>query len=120
MEADDLIDLFSPLGPVSVKRMFGGKGVWADGVMFALVAYGEVYLKTDAETQEMLADAEPFSFRRGEKVIATSYRRLPPECFDDPDELVRYAGAALEAARRGGAAKPPKTPKARGRRRAAS
>ena len=42
-----LEDLFDEFGPVTVKRMFGGYGVYHRGLMFALVAEGTLYLKTD-------------------------------------------------------------------------
>ncbi|UOM33807.1 TfoX/Sxy family protein [Acuticoccus sp. I52.16.1] len=108
MDEADLQDLFAPFGPVTVNRMFGGKGVWADGVMIALVAYGELYMKTDAANAPMFEGEAPFSFRRGEKTITTNLVKLPAACFDDADMLVRYAASSLEAARRSAAKKPPR------------
>jgi TfoX/Sxy family transcriptional regulator of competence genes len=49
MDAEGLKALFEPVGAVSVKRMFGGRGVYADGLCFAIQSQGEVYLKTDAK-----------------------------------------------------------------------
>ncbi len=114
MDADGLHDLFAPFGPVTVSRMFGGTGVWSDGVMIAVAFSGEVYMKTDAENEALFAAETPFSFRRGDKVVTTSLRCLPAECFDEPDMLVRYAASALEAARRSAARKPLKQKKIRG------
>jgi DNA transformation protein and related proteins len=42
-------ELFAPMGPVSIRRMFGGAGVFRDGLMFALLGDDTVYLKTDAQ-----------------------------------------------------------------------
>ena len=51
MRAEALEDLFRPLGPVTVRRLFGDRGVLLDGVMFALEFRGEIYLKADAESE---------------------------------------------------------------------
>ena len=103
MAPDDIVELFSVFGPVTVRRMFGGAGIYADGTMFALVADGVIYLKTGDSNaaifeREQLA---PFTFskRTGERVV-TSYRRMPDRLYDDPDELAVWAGAALAVAQR--------------------
>jgi DNA transformation protein len=50
VDAEFIRDLFQPLGLVTVRRMFGGAGLFADGVMFGLVSDGQIYLKVDAAT----------------------------------------------------------------------
>jgi DNA transformation protein and related proteins len=57
MDAEGLKALFEPVGTVAVKRMFGGHGVYADGLCFAIQSQGEVYLKADAESEKLYADA---------------------------------------------------------------
>ncbi len=109
MDADAILDLFRPLGPVIVKRMFGGKGVFADGRMFALEADGEIYLKVDDATRPIFeaAGLRPFTYspaRGGE--IVMSYCLLHPAAFDDEDELLRWGRLALDASRRSAAGKP--------------
>ncbi|MGA7488789.1 MAG: TfoX/Sxy family protein [Xanthobacteraceae bacterium] len=108
MTPDDIRELFRVFGPVEVRRLFGGAGIFADGTMFALVSDGVIYLKTDAHNapafeRERLA---PFTYatkagRRG----VMSYRRMPDRLYDDPDELAVWARDALAAAGRSGAAK---------------
>ncbi|MCA0425386.1 MAG: TfoX/Sxy family protein [Proteobacteria bacterium] len=100
-----LEDLFAPLGPVSIRRMFGGKGIYRNGVMFALEAGGSVYLKTLPDDVPLFeaAGALPFSFeRRGKagpaRTMITSYWSLPHTALDDPDELATWARRALAAA----------------------
>jgi DNA transformation protein and related proteins len=103
---DDIRELFSAFGPVDVRRLFGGAGIFADGTMFALVSKGVIYLKTDehnapAFEREAL---EPFTYatkagRRG----VMSYRRMPDRLYDDPEELAVWARNALAAAARSGA-----------------
>jgi DNA transformation protein len=99
---DDIVELFSAFGPVTVRRMFGGAGIYADGTMFALVADGVIYLKASESNLAMFEreGLEPFSYAaRGNDRIVMSYRRMPDRLYDDPDELAVWARAALEAAR---------------------
>jgi DNA transformation protein len=98
---DDIVELFSVFGPVSVRRMFGGAGIYADGTMFALVADGAIYIKA-AESNAAMFDREglaPFTYRRGKgEGVVMSYRRMPDRLYDDPEELAIWARAALAAA----------------------
>jgi len=105
---DDIRELFSAYGPVVVRRMFGGAGVYADGLMFALVYDGVVYLKADAHNAPAFERErlEAFTYsRRGERASLPSYRRMPDRLYDDPEELVAWARAALAAAVRSGTRK---------------
>src|SRR5438270_9528640 len=103
MDAETVKELFAEFGPVSVRRMFGGAGVFVDRQMIGLVSRDAIYLKADAQTipafeQEGLA---PFSYttRNGERKL-TSYWRMPDRLYDDPEELARWARAAHAAALR--------------------
>jgi DNA transformation protein len=103
----DLEDLFRPFGVVTVKRMFGGHGIYADGLMFAIEAGGEIFLKTDSESlpQFEARGLKPFVFDSSRGQMTTSYRLLPEEAHDDESELRRWAALALETARRVAAGK---------------
>jgi DNA transformation protein len=100
VDQDSIRDLFTAFGPVTVRRMFGGMGIYAGETMFALVAGGVIYLKTtelnkaDFEREAL----EPFSFNARGKRMVTSYRRMPDRLYDDPDELAVWATRALTAA----------------------
>jgi DNA transformation protein len=103
VDAAAIQELFAEFGPVSVRRMFGGAGIFVDGRMIGLVSRDVIYLKADAETipafkQEGLA---PFSYatKNGEHKL-TSYWRMPERLYDDTEELARWAAAAHAAARR--------------------
>lgn len=111
MDSDDIIELFAAFGRVSARRMFGGFGIYADGMMFALASDGVVYLKADAETSPAFEreGMGPFTYTaKGRGRTSLSYWRLP-------DELAGWARAALKAARR---AKAPKKAPNRASRRA--
>ena len=103
-------ELFAPMGPVSIRRMFGGAGVFRDGLMFALLGDDTVYLKTDAKLRADL-EAEgsaPFLWTKpstGEE-IDMGYVSLPSSAMDDPDEASAWARRALAVARAKAAAKP--------------
>lgn len=103
MDAAAVVDLFAPFGPVAVRRMFGGLGIFAEGRMIGLVAAGEIYLKTDAETRPAFeaAGSRPFSYESRGRTIGLPYLSLPEAALDDEAALVRYAGLAREAALRG-------------------
>jgi DNA transformation protein and related proteins len=104
LDTDYIGDLFAAFGQVTVRRMFGGLGIFADGLMIALVADDLVYLKVD---EDLTAEFEregmgPFSYatKNGRHTIL-SFWRMPERLYDDPDELARWAKRSLEAARRG-------------------
>jgi DNA transformation protein and related proteins len=107
-DPDAIRELFSSFGTVSVRRMFGGHGVFSDGIMFGLEAGGELYLKADDLTIPKLAaeKSEPFVYTARGREIALSYWRLPERLYDEPDEFAAFARAAFAAAARAAAAKP--------------
>jgi len=111
-----IAELFFVFGPVTVRRMFGGAGLFVDGMMFGLVNRGVIYLKADKRTipafeREGLA---PFAYatKTGTHTL-TSYWRMPERLYDDPDELALWAVQALETARRKSCARKDKTGVAR-------
>ena len=102
MDADGIAELFAAFGPVRCRRMFGGTGIYAGDLMFALEIRGDVYLKADERTRDAFVreGCAPFKFTQRGRDVATSYWRLPERLLDDPDELAAWAKVALEAARR--------------------
>jgi DNA transformation protein len=108
LDADDIRDMFATIGPIEVRRMFSGAGVYADGTIFALIIGGVLYLKADERNAAAFdrEGLEPFSFVTGNgRRTITSYRRIPDRLYDDPEELAVWATEALAAARRKQAAK---------------
>jgi len=109
VDAEFIRDLFQPFGAVTVRRMFGGAGLFADSVMFGLVSGGQIYLEADATTMTWFEHERcgPFvySTKHGKRAL-TSYWRLPDRLYDDADELAQWAGHALEAVHRVAAEKP--------------
>jgi DNA transformation protein and related proteins len=102
MNAEALKVLFKPFGEVAVKRVFGGYGVYAEGLCFAVSSDREGFLKADAESRASFSAGgwSPFTRVAKGKPVATSYWRLPAIAHDEADELRRWASLGLEAARR--------------------
>ena len=110
VDPDYIGELFSSFGPVSVRRMFGGAGVFADGLMIALIALiagGDIFLKADSETSPAFEreGMKPFTYGAKRSRVTMSYWRMPDRLLDDQDELAEWAKAALGAARRSAAKK---------------
>lgn len=110
---DFVREVFAGLGPVQVRRMFGGAGVYADGVMFALLADEAIYIKADdALKAELEAEGcAPFLWtprsgpRQGE-TVDMGYWRLPDAALDDPDLAAEWGRKALKVALARKSAKP--------------
>lgn len=95
------------LGAVEVKRMFGGWGLYHQGVFFALVMHETLYFKTDERNRGRF-DArglEAFTFEKDGETIETGYRAAPEEALEDPQAMAEWARTAYEAALRKGARK---------------
>jgi DNA transformation protein len=101
--AEFLREQLVPLGRVTMRRMFGKTGVFCDGVMFGMVTENTLYFRVDDENREVFAEAEafpPLNYAKKGSTIDLSFWRVPERLFDEPDELVTWARAALDAARR--------------------
>ena len=115
MDREFLIDLFADFGPVTIRRMFSGYGISADGTNFALSLRAGLYLRADEQTipQFEAEGAKPFQYQtRTKTVTVNSYWQLPARLFDDSEELAEWARAALAAAQRAALRKRPKARKA--------
>lgn len=99
---DYLHEVLAPFGPVQMRRMFGGYGVYHDGLMFAIVADDVLYLKTDEQTAPAFEaqGLRRFEYLKQGKPVRMSFFEAPDGMFDDPDEAVRWARSAFEAALR--------------------
>jgi len=93
-------DLFSDLGAISHRKMFGGAGIYAEGVMFALVLSDEIMIKaTGAFVKDLEAEGStPFIYEAKGMSSKMSYWRLPESAFDDPEEATEFARRALVCA----------------------
>ena len=116
MDRDFLIDLFSDFGPVTIRPMFSGYGISADGINFAMALRAGLYFRADDQTipQFEAEGSKPFQYQtRAKTVTVGSYWQLPARLFDDPEELTEWARAALAAAQRAAVRKRPRARKAK-------
>src|SRR6187200_955193 len=98
MDRDFLIDLFADFGPVTIRKMFSGFGISADGTNFALALRAGLYFRADDQTipQFEAEGSQPFRYQtRARTVTVNSYWELPARLFDDSGELAAAQRAAL-------------------------
>ena len=103
MDVDEIEEMFAGLGPVTIRRMFGGKGVYHQGMIVAVEVRGEMLLKADGVTAPLFeaAGARRWSYEgKSGKPVAMPYWSVPVDAFDDPEEMTRWVRLAFEAARR--------------------
>ena len=97
-----LHELLGPLGRISTKKMFGGHGVYCDGVIMGLVIDEAFYLKVDEETRQQFTDrgCEPFVYEMKAKRVAMSYWSVPDDAMESSEQMLPWAKLALAAALR--------------------
>ena len=102
-----IVDLLQFIGPVESKSMFGGFGIFLEGLMFGLVASNELYLKADAENRQDYEGLglEAFSYAKNGKEFKMSYYQAPEEAMENAELLSAWASSAYGAAMRAAAIK---------------
>lgn len=106
-----VLELLSPLGSATARRMFGGYGLYLEGLIVAIVIDDVLYLKTDQESRPAFeaAGSTPFRYeKKAGEVVAVAYWRAPEEALDNPAALAPWARLAMGASLRAqaGAARP--------------
>ena len=107
MDDDHLHDIFAGVAPVTIRRMFGGKGIYSNGLVFALEAYDQVWIKADDETRPVFeaAGSNQFSYESKGRTVKLPYWRLPDAALEEPDEAARWARLGIATALRRSEAK---------------
>lgn len=97
-----IVDLMQSIGPVSVKAMFGGYGIFLKGIMFGLIADNVLYLKVDQETENEFINMglQPFTYNKKGKEFKMSYFQAPEGAIEDGDEMNLWATKAYSSALR--------------------
>jgi DNA transformation protein len=95
-----LKEVFQQFGPIQLRRMFGGYGLFHKGLMFGVVAEDVLYLKADETLSPFFEERElnQFQYQKRGKTYKLSYYMAPEEIFDDPVEAKGWAARAYEAA----------------------
>ena len=98
-----LREQLAPLGRITTRRMFGKTGLFCDGFMLGMVTNNTLFFRVDDDNRATFKEAEafpPLSYKKKGEIIDLAFWRAPERLFDEPDELVTWARAALAAARR--------------------
>jgi DNA transformation protein and related proteins len=101
--AEFLREQLASLGPITMRRMFGKTGVFCGGLMLAMVRDNTLYFRVDDDNRATFKEAEslpPLNYEKKGGTIDLAFWRAPERLFDEPDELITWARAALAAARR--------------------
>ena len=109
MDEAGIADIFAAFGPVRCRRMFGGRGVYAEGVMFALAVEDTLYLKADAyfATRLAAAGSRIFTYERLGRPVTLGFWSLPEAALDDVDLAAELAGLAVSLAHKAAASRRP-------------
>src|SRR5450756_1622585 len=102
-----VMELFGPFGTVGARRMFGGHGVYLDGLMFAIVSQDTLYLKADEMNRIEFEQAgcEIFSYARKGRRATLGFFRPPEDAMESPELMLPWARTAYAAALRANAKK---------------
>ena len=103
---DHLTDQLAPLGEARGRPMFGGYGVYLDGLIIGLIAFDSIFLKVDDQNRPDFeaAGASPFSYdTKNGTITVTAYWEVPADVLDDSDQLRAWALKSLAVSRRAGA-----------------
>ncbi len=105
------LDLLEPLGRVHARGMFGGHGIYCDGVFFGIVLDNTLYLKADDRNRGEFerAGSEIFSYSRKGKRATLNFYRAPEDALDAPQLMLPWAKSAIAAALRSRAGKTQRT-----------
>lgn len=101
--AEFLREQLAPLGHVAMRSMFGKTGVFCQGVMLGMVRDNVLYFRVDHDNRALFKEAEafpPLDYEKQGASIDLAFWRAPERLFDEPDEFILWARAALAAAHR--------------------
>ena len=95
-----LDDQFEFFGPIVIRPMFGGAGIFRDGLMFGLVASECLYLKADDGNREDYErqGLRPFTYQGKSRQVSLGYYEVSADVLEDPQELKVWADKAFAAA----------------------
>ncbi len=102
MDAAAIEEMFQSVGPVTVKRMFGGKSIYVRSIIIAIETDGEIFLKADALSAPQFASAgaRQWTYDGKGKSVSMPYWTIPDDAFDDPEVMAKWVHLAMEAGQR--------------------
>jgi len=98
-----VLDVLSTCGNIKAKKMFGGHGIYKDGIFFALIAGDCLYFKVDEHNLSFYkkSGSKPFSYEgKNKKMVVMSYWEVPADILENHNKLMELVGASVQAAKR--------------------
>jgi DNA transformation protein len=97
---DFVLEQLRQAGHVTTRRMFGGIGLYLDGLFFALIDDDTLYFKTDDSNRLRYeaAESQPFCPYPDRPDKAMAYWQVPADVLEDADELAVWAREAMAVA----------------------
>ena len=112
---EHVLESMRAFGPVEAKSMFGGWGLYHDGLFFGLIAQDMLYLKVDeanrAEFESMGLGPFVYEAKVGDPIVM-SYHQAPVEALESAAVMTQWVRSAVGAALRKAATKKPVRPRA--------
>jgi DNA transformation protein len=93
-----VLDQMSAIEGLESRAMFGGHGIYGDGIFFAIVFGGRLYFRTSEDTVAEYLRRRMRPFRPSPRQTLGTYYEVPPEVIEDPAQVARWARAAIAAA----------------------
>jgi len=92
--------MLDPIGDFAYKAMFGGYGIYKDGIICALIIDNELYFKADNEAATFYKqfDSQPFTYQGKNKPVQMCYWQVPSEVLEDETMLDQWFSIAWKAA----------------------
>lgn len=103
MDNESIEELFAAVGPIAIKRMFGGKSIYVRGIIIAIQYQDEILLKADAQSSPRFVEAGCRQWvyeNKNGKTAAMPYWSIPDDAYDDPEVMAEWVRLALEAGQR--------------------
>ncbi len=96
--ANYIVEILSPYGEIRARSMFGGYGVYKNGIIFALIVDDELYFKVNSSNRSQYEelDSEPFIYNAKGKKVTMSYWKVPMEILEDEDQIGNWLEQSYE------------------------
>jgi DNA transformation protein and related proteins len=109
----EIVERLSTFGDISSRHMFGGYGIYKDGIIIGLVADGELYFKSTPTTQTFYESfgSTPFMYEGQKRPIQMSYWYVPETVLNDYETLEKWVDIAFHSSKEYQAKHPPKRTK---------
>ena len=97
-----MYDVLEGIPGVTSRKMFSGYGIYQKSIIFAIIADGDLYFRTDEKGRSRFEryGSEPFSYKRkGKTATLKNYWRLPEEIMEDKEKIFEWVEDAVRASK---------------------